>query len=81
MTPGENMIRSDCVHRGTLAVVVLLSSCDGSRRSGFLEVAENDDEQTHKIPAIMKLMVLIKMTQINVGLPLGNSEMVLRERG
>lgn len=74
------MIGSDCVHRGTLAVVVL-SSCNGSRRSGFLEVAENDDEQTHKIPAIMKLMVLIKMTQINVGLPLGNSEMVLRERG
>ena len=81
MTPGENVIRSDCVHRGTLAVVVLLSSGDGSRRSGFLEVTENDDEQTHKIPAIMKLMVLIKMTQINVGLPLGNSEMVLRERG
>ena len=53
MTPGESVIGSDCVHRGT--VVILISSCNRSRRSGFLEVGENDGEQTYKTPAFMVL--------------------------
>ena len=59
MTPGENVTGSDHVHRGTLVVVILISFCNGSRRGGFLEVWEDDGEQTPtRSSAFMKLMVL-----------------------